>query len=57
MKVVVQESPFDPGRAVADYQDSLPKGKHGGVVTFVGTMRDFNDGQDVLPCAWSTIPA
>ncbi len=47
MKVVVQESPFEPGQVVADYQNSLPRGKHGGVVTFVGTMRDFNDGQDV----------
>jgi molybdopterin synthase catalytic subunit len=47
MKVVVQEQSFDPCQAVADYQNTLPKGKHGGVVTFVGTMRDFNDGQDV----------
>lgn len=48
MKVIVQEQLFDPGREVQKFQDSLPKGKHGGVVTFVGTMRDFNDGEDVV---------
>ena len=48
MRVVVQEQAFDPGHEVQVYQASLPKGKHGGVVTFVGTMRDFNDGADVV---------
>lgn len=47
MKVVVQESSFDPYKEVFDFQETLPSGKHGGVVTFVGTMRDFNDGHDV----------
>ncbi|ALP52141.1 hypothetical protein Tel_02715 [Candidatus Tenderia electrophaga] len=47
MKVVVQEQLFDPGKEVRVHQDNLPKGKHGGVVTFVGTMRDYNDGEDV----------
>lgn len=48
MKVIVQEGLFDPYRETSAYeQHSLPKGKHGGVVTFVGTMRDFNDGHDV----------
>lgn len=45
MKIVVQEAVFDPFKATADFQEStLPKGKHGGSVTFVGTMRDFNEG-------------
>ena len=44
MKVVIQEQPFDPNQQVADYQDTLKQGSYGGVVTFVGTMRDYNDG-------------
>lgn len=45
MKVVVQEALFDPWKEVADYQAAnLPKGKHGGTVVFIGTMRDFNEG-------------
>ena len=45
MKVVVQEAPFDPWQEMAAYQEAnLPKGKVGGSVTFIGTMRDFNEG-------------
>lgn len=45
MKIVVQEAPFDPWHEVQSYQEqNLPKGKIGGSVTFVGTMRDFNEG-------------
>lgn len=45
MKVIVQEAAFDPWKEMADYQDAnLPKGKVGGSVTFIGTMRDFNEG-------------
>ncbi len=47
MKVVVQEEAFDPYKDTMEFQDTLPSGKHGGVVTFVGTMRDFNEGEDV----------
>lgn len=47
MKVVVLKDPFDPAKEVQAYQNSLEQGKFGGVVTFVGTMRDFNDGHDV----------
>ncbi len=47
MKVVVQEALFDPWEEVRNYQEqNLPKGKHGGSVIFVGTMRDFNEGVD-----------
>ncbi len=48
MKVVVQQESFDPGQVIQEFQDALPRGKHGGVVSFVGTMRDFNDGEDVV---------
>ena len=48
MKVVVQQESFEPGQVIQTFQDALPRGKHGGVVSFVGTMRDFNDGEDVV---------
>ncbi len=47
MKVVVQEEAFDPYKEVVEFQASLPSGKHGGVVSFVGTMRDINEGMNV----------
>jgi len=48
MQVIVQAAAFDPYRATREYEEAhLPKGKHGAVVTFVGTMRDYNDGHDV----------
>lgn len=56
MKVIVQEAAFSPGDMVQEYQDTLPHGKHGGVVTFVGTMRDFNDGEDVAAMSLEHYP-
>lgn len=48
MKVIVKEGIFDPYQETRAYEKTnLPVGKHGAVVTFVGTMRDFNDGHDV----------
>lgn len=47
MKVEIKDAPFDPYVATVGYEKMLPNGKHGGVVTFVGTMRDFNDGHNV----------
>ena len=48
MRVVVQEAPFDPWQELVAYEKAcLPHGKTGGSVSFVGTMRDFNDGQEV----------
>jgi len=49
MKVVLQEGKFDPWKEVSEYQEqNIAKGKHGASVTFVGSMRDFNDGVDGL---------
>lgn len=56
MKVVVQEAAFDPYEEVRRFEQTLEKGKHGGVVTFVGTMRDFNDGQDVVAMSLDHYP-
>lgn len=48
MKVVVQTDKLDPYQAITHHETTeLESGKHGGVVSFVGTMRDFNDGEDV----------
>lgn len=48
MKVFITKDTLDPYAEVLKYErEALPPGKHGGVVSFVGTMRDFNDGQDV----------
>lgn len=48
MKVLVEKDSFDPYQKLVEYQKQyLPFGKVGGVVSFVGTMRDFNDGHQV----------
>ncbi|MBI5611576.1 MAG: molybdenum cofactor biosynthesis protein MoaE [Gammaproteobacteria bacterium] len=50
MTVLVQETAFDPWEALASYERSAPErfaGKTGGAAVFVGSMRDFNQGQTV----------
>lgn len=48
MKVFVTKEPLRPYDELLKYErEAIPAGKYGGVVSFVGTMRDFNDGQDV----------
>lgn len=41
---------FDPWREIADYQALAEdmSGKYGATGVFVGSMRDFNEGSDVL---------
>jgi len=49
MKVIVQEAAFDPWKEVCEYQEEhIGAGKHGASVTFIGSMRDFNDGVEGL---------
>lgn len=45
--VLVQEESFDPCQLTAAHQATLDASKCGGIVTFVGTMRDYNDGHSV----------
>lgn len=47
--VDVRETPFEPWQYLADWQaQQLPDNAHSGATTvFVGTMRDFNEGDDV----------
>ena len=46
--VIIAPGPFDPWQQLQDYQNShLNPGQFGATATFVGTMRDFNEGDDV----------
>lgn len=49
MKVVIKQENFDPWRELAAYQSTRPDlaGKYGGTAVFIGTMRDFNQGNAV----------
>ncbi len=47
MKVVIVEDCFDPWKELTAFEATFESGKVGGAVSFVGTMRDFNDGHDV----------
>lgn len=48
MQVEVRASAFNPWDELLRYQDSvLRDGKYGATVSFVGTMRDFNEGDGV----------
>lgn len=48
MAISIREQPFDPWQELqAHQQNSLQAGFFGATATFVGTMRDFNDGDDV----------
>ncbi|QWF70318.1 molybdenum cofactor biosynthesis protein MoaE [Methylomonas paludis] len=49
MSIVLTEQVFDPWQAIAEHQarNRAISGKHGAVNVFVGTMRDFNQGDSV----------
>ena len=49
MTVVIVEESFDPWRELARYQNEHAAllGKYGATAVFVGSMRDFNEGEDV----------
>ncbi len=47
MRVEVLKTEFDPWQEVANYQSGLGSGNFGATAVFVGTMRDFNNG-DVI---------
>lgn len=45
MSVTLHAQPFDPWQELALYQaKQLPAGGYGATASFVGTMRDFNEG-------------
>lgn len=48
MQVQLREHEFDPWHEVADHQSQrLDAGKYGATVVFIGTMRDYNEGDAV----------
>lgn len=50
MRVFLEEQPFDPWQTLVDFQiEELSEraGKFGATNVFVGTMRDFNEGDNV----------
>jgi len=47
MAVVIELTSFDPWGALQAYQNKLAGGSYGATAVFVGSMRDFNQGDDV----------
>jgi molybdopterin synthase catalytic subunit len=45
--ISLHPEPFDPWSLLATHQASLPAGSFGATAVFVGTMRDFNEGDAV----------
>lgn len=48
MPVVIEPSPFDPADAQRTFEASLPAGSFGATASFIGTMRNRNEGDDVV---------
>ncbi len=58
MKVEIFEKPYDPWQVAQQYQnDTLEAGKFGAMTLFVGTMRDFNQGDSVTTMTLEHYPA
>ena len=50
MKIIINEEPFNPWQVLELFQNEMPdtmSGNYGATAIFVGTMRDFNEGDDV----------
>ena len=49
MKIIIDSEPFDPWKVLEDHQKAQADlaGQYGATAVFVGTMRDFNEGDDV----------
>ena len=49
MRIEIRDTSFDPWQEVKNYQEQRLRkpGKFGATAVFVGTMRDFNAGQNV----------
>lgn len=47
MSVIIVEGEFDPFTALQTHQQQLTPGQFGACASFVGTMRDFNEGDSV----------
>ena len=47
MAVILSETPFDPAAQIAQFEAELPTGSFGATASFVGTMRNHNEGDSV----------
>ncbi len=47
MAVQLHSESFDPARLLAEFEASLPVGSFGATASFVGTMRNHNEGDSV----------
>ena len=58
-KIIIVDESFDPLKFQLDYQVESMGGKtnYGATANFVGTMRDFNEGDDVLSMTLEHYPA
>jgi len=59
MLIEIREQGFDPWQLLAQYQESRAelRGKFGATASFVGTMRDFNEGDSVRGMVLEHYPA
>jgi molybdopterin synthase catalytic subunit len=47
MGVTLLDAPFNPWVWLETFEKTLPPGKHGACAAFVGSLRDFNEGENV----------
>jgi molybdopterin synthase catalytic subunit len=47
MTIEITPNQFNPWSSLQAYEKNLQHGKSGAVATFVGTMRDYNDGDSI----------
>lgn len=47
MAIRLSELPFEPALELAQFETTLPAGSFGATASFVGTMRDHNEGDSV----------
>ena len=47
MLIQLRPQTFDPYQELADYQNTVAAGQYGATAMFVGSMRDFNEGDNV----------
>jgi molybdopterin synthase catalytic subunit len=47
MRIEIRETPFDPMEELVRYRDNLTPGSYGATASFIGAMRDHNEGDHV----------
>lgn len=48
MAILLEETAFDPAAQLARFEEQLPVGSFGATASFVGTMRNHNEGDSVI---------